>query len=59
LPDELQYAARRALNGKTEVTISKTSGGKLSKFAAGKRKAKRKKARKAANKARAIGTTRS
>jgi len=54
LPENLQEAARRKLNGRDSAFVSKTSGGKLSKFAAGKRKAKRKKARKAANRARAL-----
>jgi len=58
IPDHLQHAARRTLNGEESVTISKTSGGKLSRFAAAKRKAKRIKARKAANKARALNARR-
>jgi hypothetical protein len=41
LPDGLQGAARRHLNGRSEVYVSKTSGGKLSRWAAGRRKARR------------------
>lgn len=40
LPEELQPAAKKALAGKNSVVISKTSGGKLSRWAAGKRKKK-------------------
>ena len=42
LPDELEHAAHCALDGKEETHISMTSGGKLSKWAAIERKAKRK-----------------
>lgn len=53
VPKGLDRAARRALKGRSETHISLTSGGKLSRFAAEKRKAKRaaqKKARKAGRK---------
>jgi len=50
LPNELQEAATRKLNGKASAFVSKTSGGKLSKFAASRRKA-----RKAANRSRRLG----
>ena len=42
IPKELSRAAKRKLNGKKEAYVSFTSGGKLSRFAARKRKAKRK-----------------
>ena len=42
VPSTLDRAAKKALRGRSEVTISKTSGGKLSKWAAGRRKARRK-----------------
>jgi hypothetical protein len=42
VPTMLQGAAKKALRGRAEATISKTSGGKLSKWAAGRRKARRK-----------------
>jgi len=42
IPEELKPAAKKALNGRSEVYISRTSGGKLSKYAASKRKALRK-----------------
>ncbi|MFZ3171935.1 MAG: hypothetical protein WA118_08150 [Carboxydocellales bacterium] len=40
VPKELQSAASKKLAGKSEVTVSLTSGGKLSRWAAGKRKEK-------------------
>jgi len=58
LPDSLQGAATRKLNGRDSAFVSKTSGGKLSKFAAARRKAKREKARKAANRSRSMGAKR-
>ena len=42
VPDELAPAAAKKLAGRDEATVSLTSGGKLSKFAAKKRKQKRK-----------------
>jgi hypothetical protein len=45
LPEQLNRAARRKLAGKNEATVSLTSGGKLSKWAAEKRKSKRKMAK--------------
>lgn len=45
LPDHLAPVARKALNGRSETVISLTSGGKLSKWAAGKRKERRRMAR--------------
>lgn len=45
VPKELDHAAQCALDGKEETTISMTSGGKLSKWAAKERKAKRKQQR--------------
>jgi hypothetical protein len=41
LPDDLQGAARRKLAGRSEAHVSKNSGGKLSRWAAGRRKARR------------------
>lgn len=41
LPEELEEAAKRKLNGSNRAFVSLTSGGKLSKFAAGERKKKR------------------
>lgn len=38
LPDELQGAAKKKLAGKSSTHVSFTSGGKLSKWAAGQRK---------------------
>lgn len=38
VPQELDEAAKRALNGRDDVWISLHSGGKLSRWAAGKRK---------------------
>lgn len=37
LPTDLQRAAKKALKGKKSVVISKNSGGKLSRWAAGQR----------------------
>jgi len=45
LPEELQPAARKVLRGRTEASVSRTSGGKLSRYAAKRRKEKRKQAR--------------
>ena len=42
VPGALEYAAKRKLNGEKEAYVSKTSGGKLSKWAAKKRKKKKK-----------------
>ncbi|HML23557.1 MAG TPA: hypothetical protein PKD09_18010 [Aggregatilinea sp.] len=42
IPPELNRAARRKLAGHSQATVSLTSGGKLSKWAAKQRKAKRK-----------------
>lgn len=42
LPKDLQHAAKRKLKGKKSVFVSKTSGGKLSKWAAKRRKEKKK-----------------
>lgn len=42
VPDELNHAADRKLGGKDRAVVSKTSGGKLSRWAAKQRKAKRK-----------------
>lgn len=50
VPNQLNRAASQALAGKDETHISLTSGGKLSKFAASKRKAKRKQAAKSRKK---------
>jgi len=47
VPAHLNRAARRALGKNDSVYISKTSGGKLSKHAASRRKAKRKAEKKA------------
>ena len=41
LPDDLQGAARRKLAGRSEAHASRTSGGRLSKWAAKRRKANR------------------
>lgn len=51
VPEELNRAARRALNGKREVTVSMNSGGKLSEWAR-KERNKAKAARKQAKKSR-------
>jgi hypothetical protein len=40
LPADLNGAARRALKGRDEAHVSLTSGGRLSKWAAGRRKAR-------------------
>jgi len=45
LPDELEPAAKAVLRGRSEAYVSRTSGGKLSKYAAKRRKEKRKQAR--------------
>lgn len=42
VPDHLNRAARRALAGRTETTVSMHSGGQLSRWAADQRKQKRK-----------------
>lgn len=42
LPAHLHRAARKKLNGKKEAYVSLTSGGKLSQWAAGERKKKKK-----------------
>jgi len=42
VPENLNRAARRALKGEREVTISRTSGGKLSRWASKQQKLKRK-----------------
>jgi len=42
LPPSLQNAAKRKLKGRNSAYVSKTSGGKLSKWAAQERKKKRK-----------------
>ena len=47
LPQDLQHAAKTVLKGKPEATVSRTSGGKLSRHAAKRRKEKRKAARQA------------
>lgn len=41
IPNKLEQAAKVKLQGKMEAQVSKTSGGKLSKWAAGRRKKKR------------------
>jgi len=41
VPKNLRHAAGRKLNGKKEAMVSLTSGGKLSRWAASKRKKKR------------------
>jgi len=46
VPEHLNRAARRALAGRDDVHISKTSGGQLSKYAAKRRKEKRRLAKK-------------
>ena len=38
LPEELAEAAEKKLDGKDEATVSKTSGGKLSRWAASERR---------------------
>ena len=42
VPEELEEASKRKLNGSNRAFVSLTSGGKLSKFAAKERKKKRK-----------------
>jgi len=41
VPEHLSHAAKIALRGKKEVTISRSSGGKLSRWAASKRRENR------------------
>lgn len=50
VPGELTEAAMRKLAGKQECYVSKTSGGKLSRWAASKRKKKRQQAKAARRK---------
>jgi aspartyl aminopeptidase len=50
IPEELNRAAKRKLNGNNEAYVSRNSGGKLSKWAAKKRKQKRKMAKAARKK---------
>ena len=45
VPEELNRAARRKLNGRSDAHVSLTSGGKLSKWAAQKRKNRNKMAK--------------
>ena len=45
VPEELEGAAKRKLAGRKEAYVSLTSGGKLSRWAAKRRKAKRKMAK--------------
>ena len=45
IPGDLEPAARAVLRGRTEAYVSRTSGGKLSRYAAKRRKEKRKQAR--------------
>lgn len=52
VPSWLNRAARKKLAGKAEAHVSLTSGGKLAKFAAQKRKAKRKIAKQSRRKSR-------
>ncbi len=40
VPEDLNHAARVALQGKESIFVSKTSGGKLSKYAAKRRRRK-------------------
>ncbi len=47
LPDILERAAKAMLRGKPEAIMSRTSGGKLSRYAARRRKERRKEARNA------------
>lgn len=44
IPEELEHAAKVKLKGKPSAIVSKTSGGKLSKWAASKRKKQAQKA---------------
>lgn len=46
VPEELSFAAQMKLQGRPEAFVSLTSGGKLSKFAAKNRKAKRRQQKK-------------
>ena len=50
LPQRLNRAAKRKLAGKGEATVSLTSGGKLSQWAAQERKKKRRKTARASRK---------
>lgn len=52
VPQELSRPARKKLNGRAEATVSKRSGGQLSRWAAGKRKEKRRKRNKIAKQSR-------
>jgi hypothetical protein len=52
VPEELEVAANKKLAGQKEAYVSLTSGGKLSTWAAGRRKENRKSKRKAAKQAR-------
>lgn len=54
VPEELQHAANVKLNGEKSAIVSKTSGGKLSKFAAKERLRKKKLNRKTQKKNRKI-----
>jgi hypothetical protein len=54
VPEELQHAANVKLNGEKSAIVSKTSGGKLSKFAAKERLRKKKLNRKNQKKNRKI-----
>ena len=45
LPTDLNWAARSVLRGRSSAYVSRTSGGKLSRYAAKRRKSKRKTAR--------------
>lgn len=49
VPDELNNAAKKKLNGKKEAFVSLKSGGKLSEFARKKRKRKMQKTSRRAN----------
>lgn len=46
VPSDLNRSAKRKLAGKSEAYVSRTSGGKLSKYAAKQRKKKRAEAKK-------------
>ena len=46
VPEELEQAAKKKLAGQKEAMVSLTSGGKLSKWAAGERKKERETAKK-------------
>jgi len=45
LPSELEHAARLVLKDRSEAKVSRTSGGRLSRYAAKRRKEKRKAAK--------------